>query len=216
MRRTVDALERRAELELVRDATSERLDRERVRLLPIEARYAEAREASRRFYTVLARVYSDPAAARRTFEARARRSGEAVTTAEIARHPERFGDLRGTQMGPVRSQERKEALHVASSLERLGADHLRGVRQLASTRAQYEGARAVVANLQRRVKHLDAELAREAGSATLRQRLGQQLRALKPAQRNALHRSLPISQRRLFTAALAAARAFANEQGHER
>lgn len=216
MRRTVSALERRTGLEQVRDRTNERLDRERVRLLPIEARYAEAREASRRFDAVLARVYSDPAAARHTFESQARRNGEAVTTAEIARHPERFGDLRGTQMGPVRSQERKDAFRFASSLERLGDDHLRGVRQLASTRAQYEGARAVVANLQQRVKHLDADLARETGSATIRQRLGQQLRALKPAQRNALHRSLPISQRRLFTAALAAARAFANEQGHER
>lgn len=216
VRRTVDALERRTELEQARDTTSERLDRERVRLMPIEARHAEAREASRRFDAVLARVYTDHAAARHTFEGRARQNGEAITAAEIARYPERFGELHGKQMGPVRSHERKEALHVASSLERLRADHLRAVPQLASTRTQYEGARAVVENLRQRVKHLDADLAREAGSATLRERLGQQLRALKPAQRNALHRSLPVSQRRLFTAALAAARAFANEQGHER
>lgn len=216
VRRTIDALERRTDLENVRDRTAEQLDSARSRLRPFEAQRAEARDASRRFDAALSQVYRDPIAARRAFEEQARDRGDVAVAAKLGRYPERFGALRGTQVGPVRSEERKQALRGAVELERLGAEHLRGMAQTSATRDQYQGLNTVASHLDQRVKQLDAKLARGPGSATLRHRLERQLRALQPARRQALRRSLPISKQRLFTTAMMAARAFAQEQGHER
>lgn len=216
VRRTIDALERRIELETTRDGAGDELDRARMSLTRIEAQRAEAEGMSQRFDNALARVYRDPAAARSAFEARAREQGDGPAAGELSRDPERFGELRGTQIGPVRSEERKEALRTASNLEHLGADHLRGTRQLALTQDRYDSAKATVTDLEARVKGLDAELARGPGSATIRHRLERELQAMRPAQRTALHRSLPIPQQRLVTAAVAAGRSFVQEQGHER
>lgn len=215
MRQTFHALERRLDREKVRDNIADQLDRAHSRLAPLEAQRAEAREASRRLETALSRVYRDPATARREFETHARESGQ-MAAIRLGRHPERFGELRGTQIGPVRSQERNDALRVAGNLRRLGADHVRGLAQTSATQDQYRGLKTFASALDQRVKQLDAELARGPGSATLRHRLGHQLHALRPGRRQALRRSLPISHRRLFTAALTGARSFANEQGHER
>lgn len=215
VRQTFHALERRLDREKVRDNIADQLDRAHSRLAPLEAQRAEAREASRRLETALSRVYRDPATARREFETHARESGQ-MAAIRLGRHPERFGELRGTQIGPVRSQERNDALRVAGNLRRLGADHVRGLAQTSATQDQYRGLKTFASALDQRVKQLDAELARGPGSATLRHRLGHQLHALRPGRRQALRRSLPISHRRLFTAALTGARSFANEQGHER
>lgn len=216
MRHTVEELERRLELEATRDRVGAELERARGRLAPLEAQRAEAGEASRRFDAALSKVYRDPAAARDTFEARAREQGNTPAAAELRRHPERFAELRGTQVGPVRSEERKEALRAATDLERLGTEHLRGARQVSLTSEEYAAAKATVVDLETRMKGLDAELARGPGSASLRHTLDRQLRTLRPAQRTALQRSLPIPQRRLVTAAVMATRSFAYEQGHER
>lgn len=216
MRRTIDTLERRIELEATRDAVGDELDRARMGLTRIEAQRAEAEGMSQRFDDALARVYRDPAVARSAFEARAREQGDGPTAGELSRDPDRFGELRGTQIGPVRSEERKEALRTVSDLERLGADHLRGTRQLSLTQDRYDAAKATVTDLEARVKGLDAELARGPGSATIRHRLEREIHAMRPAQRTALQRSLPIPQRRIVTAAVIAGRSFASEQGHER
>ncbi len=216
VRRTIDTLERRIELEATRDAVGDELDRAQMSLTRIEAQRAEAEGASQRFDDTLSRVYRDPAAARSAFEARAQEQGDGPAAGELSREPERFGELRGTQIGPVRSEERKEALRTASDLERLGADHLRGTRQLSLTQDRYDAAKATVTDLEARLKGLDAELARGPGSATIRHRLERQLQAMRPAQRTALHRSLPIPQQRLVSAAVMAGRSFASEQGHER
>jgi len=220
VRSTIDALEKRIALEAVRDTAGEELDRARARLAPLEAERAAAHSASETFDGALAKVYRDPAAARNTFEAKAQEHGEGPAAAELRSHPERFGELRGTQIGPVRSEERKQALQVASDLERLGTDHLRGVRQSSVTNEPYHTLKATVADLDAHVKRVDVELARGPGSATLRSKLDHQLQALRPEQRATLRRSLPGPQRYLVAGAIAAAvmasRSFAQEQGHDR
>jgi len=220
VRSTIDALEKRIALEAVRDTAGEALDHARARLAPLEAERAAAHSASETFDGALAKVYRDPAAARSRFEAGAREHGEGAAAAELRNHPERFGEIRGTQIGPVRSEERKQALQVASDLDRLGTDHLRGVRQTALTSEPYHTLKATVADLDQRVKRLDVELARGPGSATLRSKLERQLQSLRPEQRTTLRRSLPVPQRGLVAGAIAtavaASRAFAQEQGHER
>lgn len=135
---------------------------------------------------------------------------------EMARHPGRFGELRGTQVGPVRSAERKVALRSAARLEHAGAAHLRSTRTAWESRKDYRGARATVVRLERRVKDLDAVLARTPGSAQLRLQVGRDLHRLQLPQRQAFRRSLPISKAQLVTATLMATHAFAREQGHER
>jgi hypothetical protein len=134
----------------------------------------------------------------------------------MARHPSRFGELGGTQVGPVRSAERKDALRSAAKLEHTGADHLRSTRAAWESRKEYRGARATVVRLERRVRDLDGVLARTRGSAELKLQVGRDLHRLQPPQRQAFKRSLPISKMQLVTATLMAAHGFAREQGHER
>lgn len=216
MRQTIEALEWRSQLEKIRDDTAERLDHLRSRLAPLDAQRADARSARRRFESALSQVYAEPKAVRREFEARARQNGYAATAAEMGRHPERFGQVRGTQVGPVRSPERNQALRVAGRLERLGADHLSGMRQTAVNAAEYQSLTSTVCRFRDRLRELDSELARGPGASTLRHQLNRQLRTLRPVERIALGRSLPIPQRHLVTAAVLAARSSAHEQGHER
>jgi hypothetical protein len=176
----------------------------------------EAREASKRFDAALKEVYRDPRAARREFHARARDEGVRGAAMEMARHPARFGELRGTQVGPVRSAERTKALRSAAKLEHAGADHLRSTRTAWESRKEYRGARATVVRLERRVRDLDGVLARTPGSAQLKLQVGRDLHRLQPPQRQSFKRSLPISKAQLVTATLMATHAFAREQGHER
>lgn len=216
MRRSVGALEQRVGLERARDTARDELDRARMRLDPHVAQRADAREASERFRVALAEVYRNPAEARQAFYARARSEGIATAAQELSRHPERFGALRGGQVGPVRSAERTEALRSAPKLGHLGAEHLRRIREAWANRSEYREAKTNVVTQERRVKQLDANLARGSGSERLKQYLSRQLRAVQPAQRRQLYRSLPIPHRRIVSAAIAAARAFAHEEGHER
>lgn len=135
---------------------------------------------------------------------------------EMARHPGRFGELRGTQVGPIRSAERQVALRSAAKLEHLGSNHLNKVRTAWEARHEYRGARAGVSGLEQRVRDLDAILARTRGSAQLKLQLGRDLQRLQPLQQRSFQRSLPISKAQIVTATLMAAHAFAREQGHER
>lgn len=134
----------------------------------------------------------------------------------MARHPGRFGELRGTQVGPIRSAERQAALRSASKLEHLASKHVSQVRTAWEARHEYQGARASVSGLEQRVRDLDAILARTPGSAQLKLQFGRDLQRLQPLQQRSLQRSLPISKAHIVTATLAAAHSFAREQGHER
>lgn len=216
MKRSVGALERRIELERTRDAARDELNRARVRLYPHVAKRAEGCEASRQFRVALAQVYRNPAEARQAFYARARSEGVSKAAEELSWRPERFGALRGVQVGPVRSPERNEALRNTPKLGHLGTEHLRRTREVWANRSEYRQARATVEFQEERVKQLDAQLARGSGSERIKQYLSRQLRAVQPAQRRQLYRSLPIPHRRLVSAVIAASRAFAHEQGHER
>lgn len=216
MRRTINELERRIELETARDRVANELDRARSRVEPLTSQRAEALDASRRFRAALADVYRDPAAARREFHARAARDGVATAAAEIGRRPETLGELRGTQVGPIRSAGRREALEASAKLEHHGGEHVRRTTEAWAGRGEYRDARASVGHLDRRIKVLDSELARGPGSAQLEHRLTRELRALQPAQRQSLQRALPVPHQRLLTAAMWAGHSFAREQGHER
>jgi len=216
VRRTINELERRIEQETARDRVANELDRARNRAEPFAAQRVEARDASRRFREALAEVHRDPVAARREFRARAARDGVSAAAGEIGRHPEAFGELRGNQVGPIRSAERRDALAASAKLEHLGAEHVRRTSEAWAARGDYREAKTSVAEVDRRIKVLDSELARGPGSAQLEHRLTRQLRVLQPAQRQTLQRSLPIPHQRLLTAAMWAGHAFAREQGHER
>lgn len=164
VRETINHLDRRIQLEGTRERAIDELDRARVRQLPFTAQRAQARQASEQFRRAVAEVYRDPVAARRAFHAQA---GE-IAAAELRRHPERFGELRGTQLGPVRSAERAAALQSVPKLEHLGSEDLHRVREAWANRAEYRQARATVVHLERRIRGLDSELTRDAaGSAVV-------------------------------------------------
>jgi hypothetical protein len=135
---------------------------------------------------------------------------------EMARHPGQSGELRGTQVAPVRSAERTKALRSAPRLEHVGADHVRSTRAAWESRKEYRGASAAVVRLERRVRASDAVLARTPGSAQLRLQVGRDLHRLQPPQRKEFKRSLPISKAQLVTATTITTHVFAREQGHER
>jgi len=77
------------------------------------ARLGSRREAaSRAFDDQLGRVFSDPAKARRTFDAEVGKRGPEKAATSLAREPERFGRLRG-RGGPFSSAERWAAIDAA-------------------------------------------------------------------------------------------------------
>lgn len=221
MRQTINHLDQRIQLERARDRTGDDLDRARVRLIPLSGERAQARQASKQFRSALSEVYRDPVAARRAFHTQAERTGAAAAAAELGRHPQRFGELRGTQLGPVRSAERAAALQAAPKLEHLGSEYVGRVREAWSNRAEYRQARATVVHLERQIRGLDSELGRSPGRAQLEQRLAQQVRALQPRQRQSLQRLLSKPQMALVRTTVVGktmmlAREFAREQGRER
>lgn len=216
MRQAINHLDRRIQLERARDGAADDRDRAYVRLVHPVAERAQARQAAAQFRAALAEVYRDPMAARRAFYARAEQMGDSAAAAEMGRRPERFGKLRGRQIGPVRSAERAAARQAAPNLQHLGNEHVRRVRETWANRAEYGEARATVVRLERQIKTLDRELERGPGRAHLEQRLARQIQGLQPSQRRTLRRSVPIPHRKLLAAATMLGREFAQEQGNER
>lgn len=145
-------------------------------IVPHAAQRAQARQASQRFRTTLAEVYRDPVAARRTFNAQTERIGATAAAAEMGRHPARFGELRGTQVGPIKSAERVAALRAAPKLEHLGNEHVRRVREAWANRAEYREANTRVTRLERQIQRLDTQLERSPGRAHLERQLTRGLR----------------------------------------
>ena len=209
-------LERRIELEKVRDRAGGKLDRVRADLAPLTAQRGEAREAAGRFNAALGEVYADRVAARRAIRTFAQREGVGAAAREIASHPERFGDLRGTERGPIWSVERKEALQHAGKVSRTAEEYLRKVGVAREYGPDYRRARAAVVQAEVKVHRLDSELERGPGAAQLRLRVREKVRSLQPQIRREVNLRLSPSQRLLLGTSLAVGVAFVREQGHER
>lgn len=209
-------LERRIELEKACDRAGGELDRARADLARFTAQRGEAREAAGRFEAALANVYGDRVAARRAIRTLAQREGVGAVAREIASRPERFGELRGKEHGPIRSVERKEALQHAEQLSRAAEEYLRKARVARERGPQYREAKAAVVQAEAKVRKLDVELERGPGAAQLRLGIRGKGRALQPQVRREVNLRLSPSQRLLVGTSLALGMAFVREQGHER
>lgn len=212
----IGKLERRVALEKARDQAAGQLNRARARLAPLTAQRGEAREAAVRLNAALGRVYGDRVAARRAIREFAEREGAAALAREISSHPERFGTLRGTERGPIRSAERRRAVEQARKLGRVSEEYLRKVGIAREQAPASRKARAAVMRAEAKVQRLDKTLERGPGAAQLRLRIRERVRSLQPQVRRDLHLRLSPAQRVLLGASLAVGVAFAREQGHER
>jgi hypothetical protein len=203
-------------METARDRAKGELDRARARLAPLALERAETREAAARFSAALAEVYRDPVVARRRIQELARAEGVVAAAREVAAHPDRFGQLHGTELGPMRSAERRAAAQHARDLAHASGDYLRITAVARGHRHEYRDAKAAVAQAESRLQTLDAELSRGAGVAQLRLQIGEKLRALQPQRRHEVAVRLSPAQRMLLGTAMTVGLAFAREQGHER
>jgi hypothetical protein len=209
-------LERRVALERARDRAGGALDRARADLARFSGPRREAREAAARFNGALGDVYRDPVAARRGIRAFARGEGVGAAAREIAAHPERFGELRGAEHGPIRNAERAKALQHGGQLSRATEEYLRKVEVARGHGLEYRASRAAVVQAAAKLRGLDAELERGPGAAQLRLRIGEKMRSLQPQVRREVSLRLSPAQRLLVGTSLAVGVAFVREQGHER
>ena len=214
--RLLAKLEGRIELEKTRDRAHGELHRARACLAPLTVQRGEARDTARRFSSSLGKVYGDRVAARRAVQEFAHREGNAAAAREVAAHPERFGQLRGTEIGPIRSAERKQAIQHAQTLSHATGDYLGKTAAARAQQREYRNARASVDQAETKLRTLDTELGRGAGVAQLRLQIGQKMRALQPQRRHEMNLRLSSSERMLLGTTMAVGLAFAREQGHER
>jgi len=214
--RLVAKLERRIELEKALDRAESEVVRARARLAPLGLERVEAREAAVRFKAALGRVYNDRAAARLSIQECAQREGVTAAAREVASRPERFGELRGTELGLVRSAERKQAVQGAEKLSRASAEYLHTMGVAREHVRDYRDAKGAVVQAEAKLRTLNAELVRGPGVAQLRLQIGEKLRALQPQRLRDVSLRLSPSQRLLMGTGMAVGIAFAREQGHER
>lgn len=161
-------------------------------------------------------MYGDRVAARRAIREFAQREGVTAVAREISSHPERFGALRGTERGPIRSAERRKAVEHARNLRRVSEEYLGKVGIVREQGPEYREARAAVVRAEAKVQRLDKKLERGPGAAQLRLRIREKMRSLRPQVRRDVHLRLSPAQRLLLGASLAVGVAFVREQGHER
>ena len=212
----VAKLERRIELEKALDRAEGELARARARLAPLAPERVEAREAAVRFKAALGRVYDDRVGARRSIQEFAQREGASTAAREVAAHPERFGELRGTEIGMVRSAERKAAVREVEKLSRASDEYLRKVGVAREHQRNYRDARGTVAQAETKRRTVETQLSRGLGTAQLRLQIGERLRALQPKRFHDVNLRLSPSQRLLLGTSMAIGTAFVREQGHER
>lgn len=204
------------ELEKSRDGAQVELEGARDRLAPHLAQRAQVREATERMNAAIASVYADPVAARRALREPAERAGVAAAKQKLAERPERFGTLRGTEVGPIRSAERKQALRQVEPLSRAYGEYF-GKRVVARQRRHdVVEARTAVREGEARIRTLDAELGRTPGVAQLRLQVAEKVRSLQPQRRQQVSLQLSAAERLLLGASMAIGVAFVREQGHER
>ena len=216
MTRLVAKLDRRIKLEKALDRAEGELAGARARLAPLAHERVEAREAAARFKAALGRVYDDRAAPRRSIREFAQREGASAAAREVAAHPERFGELRGTEIGMVRSAERKAAVREVEKLSRASDEYLRETDVAREHVREYRDATRDVVRAETKRRTLDAELGRSPGVAQLRLQISDKIRPLQPPRRQDLNLRLSPSQRLLLGTSMTVGLAFAREQGHER
>ncbi len=204
------------QLERARDRAASELDRGRARLAPLTQQRGEARDAVRRFNAALGRVYDERVPARRAIQEFAQREGVTAVAREVAAHPDRFGNLRGSEVGPIRSPDRKQALQHAQQLSRASDEYLRKAAVTREHAGEYRRARTAVVQAEAKLRTLDAELGREPGAAQLKLQIREKLRPLQPQRRQEVNLRLSPSERLLLATTMAVGLAFAREQGHER
>lgn len=216
MTRLVAKLERRIKLEKALDRAEGELARARARLAPLAMERGEAREAAVRFKAALGTVYDDRATARRSIRDFAQREGASAAARQIAAHPERFGELRGTELGMVRSAEREQAVQEVEKLSRASDEYLRKTDVAREHVREYRDATRAVVRAETKRRTLDAELGRSPGVAQLRLQIREKIRGLQPQRRQDVSLRLSPSQRLLLGTSMTVGLAFAREQGHER
>ncbi len=204
------------QVEKARDKADAQLEGARAQLAPYLAQRAHVREAAERMNAAVGGAYADPVAARRAIREFAEQAGIAATARELTKHPERFGAVRGTEVGPIRSAERRQALQQVEPLSRACADYL-GKRVVArEQRDGFREARTAVREAETRVRALDSELGRTPGVAQLRLQIAEKVRSLQPQRRQKVNLRLSRVERLLLGASMAVGVAFLREQGHER
>jgi hypothetical protein len=161
-------------------------------------------------------VYERPILARRAIRSAAERYGPITVMQEIASRPATFGELRGLEVGRVRSPERKDALQHVPELSRATAEYLTQSDFARLNRPAYGAARAAIAIASENVRTLDAELRRSPGLSELRRQLSEKVAGMRPAHRREMAVRLSAANRMMLNSAMAAGLAFAREQGHER
>jgi hypothetical protein len=135
---------------------------------------------------------------------------------QVASRPASFDDLRGVEVGPVRSAERKDALQHVPGLSRATAEYLTQSDSARLKRPEYRAARTAIATASEKLRTLDVELSSNPGIAELRRKISEKVAAIRPSHRREMAQRLRPVQRMLLNTALAAGLAFAREQGHER
>jgi hypothetical protein len=132
----------------------------------------------------------------------------------IASRPESFGELRGVEVGPIRSAERKDALQHVTGLSRATAEYLTQSEFARLKRPEYHAARAAIAS--EKLRGVDTELRRSPGSSALRRQISETATGMRRSHRREMALRLSPAQRMMLNTAMATGVAFAREQGHER
>jgi relaxase-like protein/DNA relaxase TraI-like protein len=214
--RLLDRLEQRVKQDSTRDQIVGEMERARERLSPLARQRFNTREPAKRFKEAVDRVYADPIRARRTIRSAAERDGPIAAMQQVASRPASFGELRGVEVGPVRSAERKTALQQVPGLSRATAEYLTQSDFARLKRPEYRAAQAAIATASEKLRSLDAELDRAPGISELRRRISEKVAGIRPSHRREFAHRLSPTQRMLLNTAMAAGLAFAREQGHER
>jgi hypothetical protein len=135
---------------------------------------------------------------------------------QVASRPASFGELRGVEVGPVRSAERKDALQHVPGLSRATAEYLTQSDFARLKRPDYRAGQTATATASEKLRSLDAELDRTPGISELRRRISERVAGMRPSHRREIALRLSPAQRMVLNTAMAAGLAFAREQGHER
>jgi hypothetical protein len=199
-----------------RDQVVGEIERARERLAPLARQRFNTREPANRFKEAVDRVYRDPIVARRAIRFAAEREGPIATMQQVASRPASFGELRGVEVGPVRSAERKTALQQVTGLSRATAEYLTQSDFARTKRPEYRAAQVATATASEKLRSLDAELNRAPGISELRRQISEKAVGIRPSHRREIALRLSPTQRMMLNTAMAAGLAFAREQGHER
>jgi hypothetical protein len=146
----------------------------------------------------------------------AERDGPIAAMQQVASRPASFGEMRGVEVGPVRSAQRKDALQHVPGLSRATAEYLTQSDFARLKRPEYRAAQAAIATASGKLRNQDAELQRSPGIAELRRQIREKVGGMRPSHRRETALRLSPTQRMMLNTAMAAGLAFVREQGDER